>query len=456
MSLVEKINKKLWILNSLPLGIFVLDSKYQVLFWNKIMRQWTGFEDTYILGADFLNIFPEADKLKFTSRINTVFNGGPSVIFSSHLHKYFIHLKTPAGKTRLQNLTITAFSHDNDHNYLALFTIQDVTELNTRIVEYRQVRDQVIDELRKRKETEQRLRKEKQFISLLLDTARALIILMDKLGRILVFNRACEVLTGYDSRDIENVKAIDFLFDPEDSETIRSFFKNNMAALPDEFESYWLTRHGEKRLISWSNSLLFDSEGQIEFVLGTGIDITEQRRMQEKIRHIAMHDDLTGLASRNMLRENMTRDIARAERHGTRIAVLFLDLDGFKEINDRHGHGVGDKILQEVGQKLSRVVRASDTVARFGGDEFVVVLPEVNGCEDAAKACHKIFSELSIPCRAGGRECSLGASVGISLYPDDGTDPEKIIGLADQAMYKAKSTGKGKYWFYGSGDGQCG
>ncbi|MFP4084758.1 MAG: diguanylate cyclase domain-containing protein [Desulfonatronovibrio sp.] len=455
MTLINS-SKKFWILNRLPLGIFILDSNYRIIFWNKIMREWTGFEEKSVLDKNFLDIFPEADKPKFQKRINPIFEGGPPAIFSSHLHGYFIHLKTPAGKPRLQNTTVAGFSDEDGLCCHALFTLQDVTELNARILELRDVRDQVVDELRKRREIEERLRKEKKFVSLLLDTARALIILLDRQGKIIVFNRACEELTGYDSNEVENVKNLDFLLSAEDAEIISNFFGNNLESIPDEHENYWLTRDGKKRLISWSNSIVYDENGNPEYVLGTGIDITHERQMQDKIRHMAMHDALTGLASRNMLQENMARDIARAERHGTRIAVLFLDLDGFKEVNDSYGHSAGDNILQEVGQRLKRVVRASDTVARFGGDEFVVVIPEIHDYEDVIKVCDKIFSELSIPYHIGREQCRLGVSIGISMYPDDGTDPEKIIGQADKAMYQAKSTGRGKYCFYGTGENQCG
>ncbi|MCA1742893.1 MAG: PAS domain-containing protein, partial [Desulfovibrionales bacterium] len=211
MSLIEEIRSKFWVLNRLPLGIFILDKDYRVVFWNKIMREWSGLADQDVLTKSLFEIFSEADQPKFTKRIDSIFKGGAPAIFSSHLHKHFIELRTREGDTRLHNTTVTALDNESGENYLALFTLQDVTELNTRIVEYRKVKDQVLDELSKRKEFEQRLRQEKRFISLLLDTARVLIILMDKDGKIIIFNRACEDLTGYDSREVENRVHVDFL-----------------------------------------------------------------------------------------------------------------------------------------------------------------------------------------------------------------------------------------------------
>lgn len=447
MNLSQEIYNKFWILNRLPLGIFILDRSYEVLFWNKIMREWSGILEKDILGRNFLEVFPETDKPKFTRRVSTIFDGGPPAIFSSHLHKYFIEMRTAADQMRLHNTTVTAFSIDSSKTFLALFTLQDVTELNTRIVEYRKVKDQVVDELRKRRDIENRLRKEKRFISLLLDTARALIILLDKYGRIQIFNRACEELTGYDSREVENRRTIDFLLAPEEQSSVVKFFDNDMLGMPEEFENFWVTRDGEKRLISWSNSLVYDEEGSPEYVLGTGLDITEQRMMQEKIQHMAMHDELTGLANRNLLQQSLDHSIAMADRYGKKVALLFLDLDGFKQINDSYGHNTGDQVLKKVARRISGVVRSSDTVARFGGDEFVIVLPEIKSHHDALSVSRKIACEVSRPYIVHNNQCVIGASIGVSIYPDDGQDSESVLRLADKAMYRAKRQGKGGFCY---------
>ncbi|RQD61850.1 MAG: diguanylate cyclase [Desulfonatronovibrio sp. MSAO_Bac4] len=447
MSLIEEIRSRFWVLNRLPLGIFILNKDYRVVFWNKVMREWSGLTDQDILGKCLFDKFSEVDKPKFTRRIDTIFKGGPPAIFSSHLHRYFIELQTKSGQTRLHNTTVTALDNDQGENYLALFTLQDVTELNTRIVEYRKIKDQVLDELRKRKEIEQRLRQEKRFISLLLDTARVLIILMDRDGKIIIFNRACEDLTGYDSREIENRVHVDFLLVEEEREKCMVFFEDNMSGMPDEFENQWKTRDGQKRLIAWTNSLVYDEEGRPEYVLSTGTDITDQRQMQEKIKHMAMHDELTGLGNRNLLQERLNYNVAMADRYKKKFAVLFLDLDGFKKINDEFGHSVGDNVLKDVAKRIVSSVRSSDTVARFGGDEFVVVLSEVNQYHDAINVSKKISCELSKPYKYGYSECSIGVSIGISVYPDDGDDSESVLRLADKAMYRAKTAGSGGYCY---------
>lgn len=436
---IEETNNQFWILNRLPLGIFVLNSNYEVLFWNKVMRDWSGIHESDIVGDNLLKRFPEADKPKFIRRISTIFEGGPPAIFSSHLHRNFIEMKTSSGQVRLHNTTVTALTlPEMKGQHLALITIQDVTELNTRIVEYRKVKDQVVDELKKRKEIEKRLRKEKRFISLLLDSARVLIVLLDKEARIIIFNRACEELTGYDSREIEGKKMLDFLISINEQKTIASYFMQDMLDMPEEHEAYWIARDGEQRLISWSNSLVYDEIGRPEFVLSTGVDITDQRMMQEKIRHMAMHDELTGLANRNLLQERLTQNMALADRYSKKLGILFMDLNGFKKINDQFGHRVGDLLLQEVASRITKIVRASDTVARFGGDEFVVVLPEIKSVDDAISVSDKISCDLARPFEIA-EGCVIGVSIGISVYPDDGKCAEDIIQQADKAMYQAKN-----------------
>ncbi|MFW5731423.1 MAG: diguanylate cyclase domain-containing protein [Desulfonatronovibrionaceae bacterium] len=436
-----------WLLHKLPIGIFVLNQEFTVLFWNKVMREWSGISEDNIIGKNLLKMFPETSKPKFIKRVQTIFQGGPPAIFSSHLHGYFLHLKTSSGQTRLQNTTVTALKTDADYGYNALFTVQDVTELNTRIVEYRKIKDQVLDELNKRKNIENRLRREKRFISLLLDTVRVLIILLDREGRIKLFNRACEELTGYDSREIEDRCLVDLLLPEEEKEKIMVFFQNQMIRMPEEFENCWVARDGDKRLISWSNSLVYDEQGQPEYVLGTGIDITEQRKMEKQIKHMAMHDELTGLANRNLLQERLSRSIALADRYGKKLAILFLDLDGFKTINDSYGHNAGDMLLKEVARRIETSTRASDTVARYGGDEFVVVLPEIDDYHDAISVSRKISKELSRTYELGDHHCTLGVSIGISIYPDDGHDSASVLQLADRAMYRAKSQGNNNYCY---------
>ncbi len=170
--------------------------------------------------------------------------------------------------------------------------------------------------------------------------------------------------------------------------------------------------------------------------------------MAQQMVHSAQHDFLTGLPNRMLLNDRIGQSIAFASRHRNKVAVLFLDLDGFKHINDSLGHPVGDKLLQSVAKRLVECVRASDTVSRQGGDEFVVLLSESQQLEDAAITARRMLATVAEVHRVGAHDLHVTASVGVSVYPDDGHDAETLIKNADTAMYQAKDKGKQGYQFF--------
>ncbi len=182
--------------------------------------------------------------------------------------------------------------------------------------------------------------------------------------------------------------------------------------------------------------------------IGTLRDITERKEAEKRIMHLATHDVLTNLPNRTLLHERITHALAQAHSSGCYVAVIFIDLDKFKVINDSLGHDTGDLLLQEVAKKLSVSLREQDTVARQGGDEFIVVLPELKHTEDAAVAAQKLLSVLSEPFMVKTYELHTGASMGISIYPDDGQDVEALMKGSDTAMYHAKENGRNNYQFF--------
>jgi diguanylate cyclase (GGDEF)-like protein/PAS domain S-box-containing protein len=211
-----------------------------------------------------------------------------------------------------------------------------------------------------------------------------------------------------------------------------------------------IRRDGVETLIEDCAAPIHDQHGQITGAVIVFHDVSVARSLLFEMSHLAQHDSLTDLPNRLLLTDRLTQAIALARRNDHRLAVLFLDLDGFKNINDSLGHVIGDRLLQSVAVSLSACVRKSDTVSRQGGDEFVILLPEVTREEDAAVSAAKIISELKKPYSIGGHSLRVAASIGISTYPENGEDAETLIKNADMAMYQAKDNGRDSYEFFRS------
>ena len=193
---------------------------------------------------------------------------------------------------------------------------------------------------------------------------------------------------------------------------------------------------------------LKDADGRITHYISTGKDITERMQVQERLHYLAHHDALTGLPNRMLFLDRLNQALIRAHWHQRGLGVLFLDLDRFKTINDTLGHDVGDRFLQAIGGRLKECLRERDTVARFGGDEFAIILEDLAHADDAAPLASKILEAFGRPFTINGREFYVTTSIGISLYPGDGADAQALLKNADAAMYRAKELGKNTYQFY--------
>ncbi len=197
-----------------------------------------------------------------------------------------------------------------------------------------------------------------------------------------------------------------------------------------------------------SMSAVADREGHVTNYAGIFSDISERKAQEERISYLAHHDTLTGLPNRSMLMERLRVALLHAEREGHMVAVLFIDLDRFKIINDTLGHSVGDGLLQTVAERLKRAVRASDTVSRLGGDEFIVMLYKIRAVQDAERVAEHILGMLAPTARVEGHELAITPSIGIAVYPDNGIDADELIRNADVAMYHAKSQGRNNYQLF--------
>ncbi|MDP1716487.1 MAG: diguanylate cyclase, partial [Burkholderiales bacterium] len=221
------------------------------------------------------------------------------------------------------------------------------------------------------------------------------------------------------------------------------------AHLP--FRNFELSRigvDGTERYISVSGDPMFDESGAFKGYRGVGTDITERKAAEQRIEHLAQHDLLTDLPNRVLLNDRVEVAVAHAARHGGRLALLYVDLDKFKFVNDTLGHAVGDQLLKAAAMRIKSAIRESDAASRVGGDEFVVLLSEINAAEDAARVAEKIIRDVSDPYRLNEHELVLTASIGIAIYPENGQDAGELLRLADTAMFAAKGGGRNRYQFY--------
>jgi diguanylate cyclase (GGDEF)-like protein/PAS domain S-box-containing protein len=209
-----------------------------------------------------------------------------------------------------------------------------------------------------------------------------------------------------------------------------------------------IRRDGSEAGIEDSAAPIHDRNGQVTGAVMVFHDVTQARALALRTAHLAQHDALCGLANRALLNDRLSHGITAAERHRGKLAVLFIDVDRFKQVNDSLGHAIGDRLLQAVAQRLLACVRHSDTVGRLGGDEFVVILSEVAHSEDAAIGADKIRATLSRPYDIDEYDVHITASIGIATYPDDALDADTLLKHADAAMYHAKASGRNQHHFY--------
>ncbi len=210
----------------------------------------------------------------------------------------------------------------------------------------------------------------------------------------------------------------------------------------------WHSQDHGLRHLALAVAPLTDERGELSSIVTVGRDITAERELHQRLEQMAHTDALTGLPNRALFFERCLMSMARARRNRERLALFFIDLDGFKAVNDTAGHAVGDRVLAAVGERLRRLLRDSDIVARIGGDEFVVLLHELLLPDQAEQVANKVLALFDTPYLIGEHSYDLGASIGIALYPDDGEDVETLLNHADSAMYQVKSGGKSGFARY--------
>ncbi len=266
--------------------------------------------------------------------------------------------------------------------------------------------------------------------------------------KIIYSNPAASQVTGYSAEELRDLPNFMLLVHPDDHERLlrkRIEAQENRTSA-DRYDISILTKDGERRMTEIAAAGL--PHGDAQQILVVMVDITERKHAENRLQFLALHDSLTGLCNRTLLFDRLNSTIAAARRSKNAFALFYLDLDDFKPINDELGHDAGDATLKTIAQRLRASVRESDTVARVGGDEFILVIRDVPDRQTAESVAAKVIKSLSEPLMVANQARMVGTSLGISMYPEHGTNADLLVQHADAAMYSAKRLGKNRCVFW--------
>ncbi|MCX5850382.1 MAG: PAS domain S-box protein [Deltaproteobacteria bacterium] len=307
----------------------------------------------------------------------------------------------------------------------------------------------ILRDVTERKQMENALRQSEEKYRSILENIQEAYFEVDITGNFTFFNDSLCRITGCSREELVGVNHRQFTDKETAKEVFQAFNRVYNTGEPSTgFDWLIIRKDGAKRYIEASVSLQKDLSGKPSGFKGIIRDITERKRIEQQLNHMATHDVLTGLPNRLMFSQLLNQAILSAQRRKKQLAVFFIDLDRFKTINDSLGHEAGDQLLKEIASRFRKSLRAVDVVGRLGGDEFVILIEEVNEISQAATVAHKILNTAIRPIVLMGEECRVTASIGISIYPRNGEDEQSLMKNADIAMYFAKEEGKNNYQFY--------
>ena len=299
-----------------------------------------------------------------------------------------------------------------------------------------------------RKHLEEEVARGNEELDAIFHNAGVGIALIDLWGRFLKVNDFWLGMLGYTGEEAAALNQMDITHDEDLVETRHLFAALARGELPHfEIDKRFVLKGGRVFWGHLSVTPVKDDAGYIRAMIGILQDINERKLLEDKLEAMAHYDALTGLPNRALFFDRLGQAVSQCKRSQTLFALMFVDLDGFKAVNDTFGHDTGDALLKAVSEHLLECVRESDTVARMGGDEFTLILRGIHGPSDAAAIAEKILATVSVPYHLLDHECRIGASLGIVLYPRDGLSAEELLSRADDAMYAVKKAGKNAYRF---------
>ncbi len=390
---------------------------------------------------------PQLDGSEFIRRLRSMPEGAdiPVVVITSYHDRNFRMRALQAGAT---DFLLSPIDHCEFsvrvRNLLELRRHQKLLKGRTQLLERELERsEQSRDKL---------LRDSRQALAQVIDTVPAMISAADTNGRCIFANAYYAALAGASISELLGRDAAE-CFGPayaqRSRELDRLILETNRPLQDAEDEI--LDCDGARRALLITKTPLREAAGKVIGVLTTAVDITDRKQAEGRLRQMAHHDALTGLPNRYVLRRNLRLELVRSRRGSGAFALHFMDLDRFKSINDAFGHQVGDHLLAMVARRLTEAMRPGETIARLGGDEFAVLQPGVEKPEAAEECASRLLAALSAPFQCRGRSLTVGASIGITLFPRDGQDANEILRCADLAMYQAKAEGRGTFRLFEAG-----
>ncbi len=414
------------IIETIPDPYSEQDLKGTNIFFNEAYVESMGYSPEELHNLNYRKYMDEENAERTFRVYNTVFKTGNPIknVEMERINKQ--------GEKIIVELSVS-LARDNQGNPLGFHTIsRDITE---------------------RRKKENALRQSEERYRTIVDTIADAYYEVDLAGNTITFNKAYLTLYEYSAKEMQGKNYRTYV-DKEKAEiaywVFNQVFKTGKPTKKMEWEI--IAKSGKKKQVELSVSLIRDTQGKPLGFRGIISDITARRNAEEVIRHQAFHDPLTGLANRILFYDRMHMAFNQAKRNKKMVAVIILDLDNFKEINDTHGHMVGDELLKAVARRLFNMVRASDTVARYGGDEFTLIMPLLSGEEDALVVAKKIVAAFGKDFIIETSEINVTASVGVAAYPLHGRDIDTLMNKADNAMYRAKAMGRNRYCWYGDGE----
>lgn len=418
----------------LDYAILMLDTEGRVVSWNRGAERIKGYTADEIMGQSFARFFTEEDR-------------------AAGLPERELAQAAQQGRCEFQGWRVRR----DGSRFWGLMLLTAVRDAHGQLMGY----SKVTRDLTQQHRVEQALTEAHRRVQAMIDSSPFGIVATDLEGLILAMNPVGERMTGYSREELVGKLTPAIYHDPEEIRAraealskevgvhiepgIEVFVYRARQGLHEDREWTCVRKDGSRFPVQAAITALRDPDGQIVGYMGVAYDISERKRQEEYTHHIAHHDFLTGLPMRRLMLDRLTVALQRARREGSCVALMMIDLDHFKRINDSLGHHVGDELLKAVAERLLGCVRSCDTVARMGGDEFVIVLPGITEMANAERVARLVVEQVSLPISIGAHELHVTPSVGIAIFPEDAVEAGDLLKDADAAMYVAKTAGRGCY-----------